>query len=68
MKKLEFNTKDCETLVELLFRGLAYTDGFYSTNCYPKVKRIFEKTIKQFEKQGGKYTINGIIKFENEIH
>ena len=61
MKKLEFDTKDCKTLVELLFRGLAYTDGFYSD--YSKVKKVWNKTIDQLNQQGAKSVFNGKIKF-----
>ena len=64
MKKLELSTKDTKTLVELLDRGLAYTDDHYSSRNYDKMEKVWNKVIEQLKEQGATSVFNGEIKFK----
>ena len=61
IKKIELETKDVKTLVELLDRGLAYTDSYYRD--YKRMSGVWDKVITQLKEQGAKSVFNGEIKF-----
>jgi hypothetical protein len=61
IKKIELETKDVKTLVELMHRGLAYTDIYYRD--YKKMDGIWDKVFAQLEEQGAKSVFNGNIRF-----
>lgn len=50
MKTIELETKDARKLIELMQRGLAYTDAYYRD--YQKQKKTFNLIIKQLKEQG----------------
>lgn len=50
MKKIELNTKDARKLIELMNRGLAYTDAYYRD--YKTQDRIFNVVLNQLTEQG----------------
>ena len=60
-KELELETKDVKTLVELLFRGLAYTDAHYRD--YKRMENVWDKVIAQLKEQGATTISNGKISF-----
>lgn len=58
MKTIELETKEARVLVELLERGLAYTDAYYRD--YKKMDRVSDKVITQLCAQGmlkGRYKV-----------
>ena len=61
IKKIELETKDVKTLVELMHRGLAYTDMYYRD--YKKMDGIWDKVFAQLKEQGAKSVFNGNIRF-----
>ena len=61
-KIIDLSTKDTKTLVELMFRGLAYTDAYYSSG--KRMKAVWDKVIAQLSLQGGNLETNGEIKFK----
>lgn len=50
MKTIELETKDAKILIELMERGLAYTDAYYRD--YKKVSNVSNKVIEQLHAQG----------------
>lgn len=58
MKKIELSTKDIKTLVELMERGLAYTDAHYRD--YKRMDSVFDKVYVQLKNQGATYDYRGI--------
>lgn len=64
MKELQLNVRDTKILVELLDRGLAYTDAYYTSRDYNKMERVWNKVIKQLKEQGATNVFNGKISFE----
>ena len=61
IKKIELETKDVKTLVELLDRGLGYTDSYYRD--YKRMSSVWDKVITQLKEQGAKSVFNGNIRF-----
>lgn len=51
MKHIILDTKQARKLVELMDRGLAYTDEHYHENAYAPLKRIFNTVMKQLKDQ-----------------
>ena len=64
-KKIELETKDIKTLVELLHRGLAYTDTYYRD--YRKMGNVWDKVLAQLKEQGATGIFNGEISFDKNI-
>lgn len=52
MKCIILDTKQARKLIELMDRGLAYTDEHYHENAYNPQKRIFNIVMKQLKDQG----------------
>ena len=50
MKTIELETKDAKTLIELMERGLAYTDAYYRD--YKKMGNVSDKVVEQLHAQG----------------
>lgn len=50
MKHIELETKDARKLIELMHRGLAYTDAYYR-DC-KKQQKTFNLIMKQLKEQG----------------
>ena len=50
MKHIELETKDARKLIELMHRGLAYTDAYYRD--YKKQQKTFNLVMKQLKEQG----------------
>ena len=50
MKQLNLESKEARKLIELMHRGLAYTDAYYRD--YKTQKKIFNLIIKQLKEQG----------------
>ena len=50
MKTIELETKDARVLIELLERGLAYTDTYYRD--YKKMEGVQTKVVEQLQAQG----------------
>ena len=65
MKKIELETKDIKTLVELLHRGLAYTDAHYRD--YKKMENAWNKVLAQLKEQGATAIFNGEISFNKNV-
>lgn len=63
IKNIELESKDIKTLVELMFRGLAYTDAYYRD--YKRMNGVYNKIQEQLESQGVVYGINGEVHFRN---
>lgn len=61
-KTITLSIRDVKTLVELLDRGLAYTDAYYRD--YKKMDNVWEKVFNQLKSQGAKSVSNGNIKFK----
>ena len=64
VKTISLETKDMKTLVELLHRGLAYTDMYYRD--YKKMDGIWDKVLAQLKEQGATGIFNGEISFNNK--
>ena len=64
LKTIELSTEDAKTLVELLFRGQAYTDAYYRD--YKRMDRVYHNVVVQLEVQGGELGINGEISFKKK--
>ena len=64
VKTISLETKDIKTLVELLHRGLAYTDMYYRD--YKKMDDIWDKVLVQLKEQGATGIFNGKISFNNK--
>jgi len=47
-KIITIESRDVKALIELMNRGLAYTDAHYRDNV--KMENLFAKVIKQFKK------------------
>ena len=60
-KTINLSLKDTKTLVELLHRGLAYTDMYYRD--YRRMDGVWDNVINQLKSQGAKSVFNGEIKF-----
>lgn len=60
-KTIILDLKDTKTLVELLHRGLAYTDAYYRD--WKRMDGVWNKVIEQLKTQGAKSVFNGDIKF-----
>ena len=60
MKTLNLSKKEASDLVELMFRGGAYTDMYYRSS--KRMDRIFNLVVKQLEAQGMEYIMNGEMK------
>ncbi len=60
-KTVTLKTEDAKTLVELLFRGLAYTDAHYRS--FGRVERVYDEVLNQLKSQGAKIKAAGEIKF-----
>lgn len=60
-KTVTLKTEDAKTLVELLFRGLAYTDAHYRS--FGRVERVYDEVLNQLKAQGAKIKAAGEIKF-----
>ena len=52
MKQIVLNTKQARKLIELMDRGLAYTDEHYHENAYKPQQRIFNTVMRQLKDQG----------------
>lgn len=52
MKQIILDTNQVKKLIELMYRGLAYTDEHYRENAYEPQKRIFNTVMKQLKDQG----------------
>lgn len=50
MKRIELETKEARKLIELMDRGLAYTDSYYRD--YKTKKKIFNDVMRQLKEQG----------------
>lgn len=50
MKQIKLGTKEARKLIELMNRGLAYTDGYYRD--YKSQKKIFNTVMEQLKEQG----------------
>ena len=61
MKTINITTKQAQDLVELLFRGMAYTDMYYRQG--KRCSKIYNEVIEQLKSQGGIPGINGSISF-----
>lgn len=61
-KTITLETKDTKTLVELLHRGLAYTDAYYRSS--GRVERVYDEVLNQLKTQGAKVVSAGEIKFK----
>lgn len=59
MKTIELENKDVKTLIELLFRGGAYTDMYYRD--WKKMKALDDKIRKQLSNQGVQFGINAQV-------
>jgi len=51
MKLIILDTKQARRLIELMDRGLAYTDEHYHENGHASQKKIFNKVMKQLKDQ-----------------
>jgi hypothetical protein len=60
MKTIKLTRNDASALIELIFRGTAYTDMHYRSS--KKMDRIFNLVKKQLEEQGMIYHMNGEMK------
>ena len=60
MKTIKLTRNDASVLIELMFRGTAYTDMYYRSS--KKMNRIFNLVKKQLEEQGMIYHMNGEMK------
>lgn len=60
-KTITLKTKDAKTLVELLDRGLCYTDAYYRS--FGRVERVYDEVLNQLKAQGAKEVSPGEIKF-----
>lgn len=60
-KTITLDTRDAKTLVELLDRGLAYTDAYYRS--FGRVERVYDEVLNQLKAQGAKVVAAGEIKF-----
>lgn len=65
VKTISLETKDIKTLVELLHRGLAYTDMYYRD--YKKMDGIWDKVLAQLKEQGATGIFNGEISFNKNV-
>lgn len=61
MKTIKLTRNDASALIELMFRGTAYTDMYYRSSS-KKMDRIFNLVKKQLEEQGMIYHMNGEMK------
>ena len=61
IKTISLETKSMKVLVELLFRGLSYTDEYY--NDEEKMWNLWENVLSQLHEQGAKTISNGEITF-----
>ena len=59
MKTIELENKDVKTLIELLFRGGAYTDMYYKD--WKKMKALDDKIREQLSNQGVQFGINAQV-------
>lgn len=50
MKRIELETKEARKLIELMDRGLAYTDSYYRD--YKSQQKIFNTVMRQLKEQG----------------
>lgn len=64
IKKIELPTKDMKLMVELLDRGRAYSDEYYSSKDCDKMEKIWNNVIDQLKQQGAKSVFNGKIDFK----
>ena len=60
-KTITLKTEDAKTLVELLNRGIAYTDAYYRS--FGRVERVYDEVLNQLKSQGAKVVSAGEIKF-----
>lgn len=61
-KTITLSTKDAKTLVELLHRGLCYTDAYYRS--FGRVERVYNDVLGQLKTQGAKIKAAGEITFK----
>ena len=52
MKHITLDTKQAKKLIELMDRGLAYTDEHYHENAYKPQQKIFNIKMRQLKEQG----------------
>lgn len=64
MKTIELNNKDVKTLIELLFRGGAYTDMYYRD--WKRMQTLDDKIREQLSKQGVQFGINAEVYFNKK--
>lgn len=64
MKTIELENKDIKTLIELLFRGAAYTDMYYRD--WKKMQALDDKIREQLSKQGVQFGINAQVYFNKK--
>ena len=50
MKQIKLETKEAKKLIELMDRGLAYTDSYYRD--YKSQNKIFNTVMRQLKEQG----------------
>jgi hypothetical protein len=50
MKQIKLETKEARKLIELMDRGLAYTDSYYRD--YKSQNKIFNTVMRQLKEQG----------------
>ena len=50
MKRIELETKEARKLIELMDRGLSYTDSYYRD--YKSQNKIFNTVMRQLKEQG----------------
>lgn len=60
-KTITLKTEDAKTLVELLNRGIVYTDAYYRS--FGRVERVYDEVLNQLKSQGAKVVSAGEIKF-----
>jgi hypothetical protein len=60
MKNIVLTRKEASDLVELLFRGTAYTDMYYRSG--KRMENIFNLVKEQLKVQGMEYYGNGEMK------
>ncbi len=61
-KTITLSTKDAKTLVELLHRGLCYTDAHYRS--FGRVERVYNDVLGKLKTQGDKIKDAGEITFK----
>lgn len=64
-KTIELENKDIRTLIELLFRGKAYTD-MHRYKDWKKMQTLDDKIREQLSKQSAQFGINAQVYFRKK--